>query len=294
MDERPYIGRFAPSPTGHLHFGSLIAAVASYCDAKANNGSWLVRIEDLDPPREVAGSADDILRTLEGFGLFWDDSVQYQRTRHQLYDIAIQTLSDLGKTFGCACSRKDLEQSGGLKFYPGTCRNGISGKRDARSIRFLVDSSDSVDLIWEDMVQGHKSSLKSSVGDFILRRADGYFAYHLAVVVDDADQGITNIVRGADLIDSTPNHLLLQQALNVSSPRYAHIPLAYNILENKLSKFTKASPIQISNAPQQIFDALKFLGQQKITIDSPTIMLSQAVNQWDISRVPRTSDTHWD
>ena len=294
MDEQPYIGRFAPSPTGHLHFGSLIAAVASYCDAKANNGTWLVRVEDLDPPREVAGSADDILRTLEGFGLLWDGSVQYQSTRHQLYDIAIQTLSDLGKTFGCACSRKDLEVSGGLKFYQGTCRNGISDKRDARSIRFLVDSSDSVDLIWEDMVQGHQSSLKSSVGDFILRRADGYFAYHLAVVVDDADQGITNIVRGADLIDSTPNHLLLHQALNFSSPIYAHIPLAYNILENKLSKFTKASPIQISNAPQQIFDALKFLGQQEIAIDSPTKMLSQAVNQWDVTRVPRTSDTHWD
>jgi glutamyl-Q tRNA(Asp) synthetase len=293
LDERPYIGRFAPSPTGHLHFGSLIAAVASFCDAKANNGTWLVRVEDLDPPREVAGSADDILRTLEGFGLFWDGSVQYQSTRYHLYDLAIQTLSDLGKTFGCACSRKDLEEAGGLKFYPGTCRNGISNNKEARSIRFLVPSSDCVDLVWEDMVQGHQSSLKSSVGDFILRRADGYFAYHLAVVIDDADQGITNIVRGADLIDSTPNHILLQQALNLSSPLYAHIPVAYNILENKLSKFTKASPIQIPNAPQQISDALKFLGQQNINIDSPTKMLSQAINQWDISRVPRASDTNW-
>ena len=293
MDGRPYIGRFAPSPTGHLHFGSLIAALASFCDAKSNNGTWLVRIEDLDPPREVEGSADDILRTLEGFGLVWDESVQYQSTRLHLYESALENLKYSGITFDCACSRKDLQYSGGVNFYPGTCRNGIANNKEARSIRFLVSNSKIEEVKWTDLVQGKQNTQKSSLGDFILRRSDGYFAYHLAVVTDDADQGITNIVRGADLMDSTPRHLLLQQALNLHSPLYAHIPLAYNIQENKLSKFTKASPIQISNAPKQIYDAIKFLGQAEIILDSPKNMLSQAINQWDISKVPGTSNTHW-
>lgn len=293
MDGRPYIGRFAPSPTGHLHFGSLIAAVASFCDAKSNHGTWLVRIENLDPPREVEGSADDILRTLEGFGLVWDNAVQYQSTRHHLYDSALQKLKDAGITFGCACSRKDLANDGGLDFYPGTCRNGISFPKEERSIRFLVSKSNIEDVMWNDLVQGYQIALKSSLGDFILRRSDGYFAYHLAVVTDDADQGVTNIVRGADLMNSTPRHLMLQEALNLAAPLYAHVPLAYNILEDKLSKFTKASPIQIQNAPNQIYDALKFLGQSEVDIDSPENMLSQAIAQWDMSKVPRYSSTHW-
>jgi len=293
LDGRPYIGRFAPSPSGHLHFGSLIAAVASFCDAKSNHGTWLVRIENLDPPREVEGSADDILRTLEGFGLVWDNSVQYQSKRHHLYDSALQKLKDAGMTFGCACSRKDLANAGGLNFYPGTCRNGISHHKEERSIRFQVSKSNIEGVKWNDLVQGNQNTLKSSLGDFILRRSDGYFAYHLAVVTDDADQGVTNIVRGADLMDSTPRHLLLQEALNLGSPLYAHIPLAYNILEDKLSKFTKASPIQIQNAPNQIYDALKFLGQSEVSIDSPENMLFQAIAQWDMSKVPRSSSTHW-
>lgn len=293
MDGRPYIGRFAPSPSGHLHFGSLIAAVASFCDAKSNHGTWLVRIENLDPPREVKGSADDILRTLEGFGLLWDNAVEYQSKRNHLYNSALQKLSDLGMTFGCACSRKDLAAVGGLDFYPGTCRNGISHYKEEKSIRFQVSKSIIENVTYDDLVQGTQNALKSSLGDFILRRADGYFAYHLAVVTDDAEQGITNIVRGADLMDSTLRHLLLQDALSFKSPLYAHIPLANNIMEDKLSKLTKASPIQIQNAPNQIYDALKFLGQSEVGIDSPENMLSQAIHQWDISKVPKSSDTYW-
>ena len=293
MDVRPYIGRFAPSPSGHLHFGSLIAAVASYCDAKSNQGTWLVRIENLDPPREVKGSADDILRTLEGFGLFWDNAVQYQSQRHHLYDSALQKLKASGMTFGCACSRKDLASVGGLDFYPGTCRNGIPHEKEGKSVRFQVSKSNIENIKWNDLVQGNQNVLKSSLGDFILRRSDGYYAYHLAVVVDDADQGVTNIVRGADLMDSSPRHLLLQEALNLGSPLYAHIPLAYNIMKDKLSKLTNASPIQIEDAPNQIQDALKFLGQLDVEIDLPEKMLSQAIDQWDVSKVPQSSRTHW-
>ncbi|MAU75771.1 MAG: tRNA glutamyl-Q(34) synthetase GluQRS [Crocinitomicaceae bacterium] len=293
MDVRPYIGRFAPSPSGHLHFGSLIAAVASYCDAKSNQGTWLVRIENLDPPREVKGSADDILRTLEGFGLFWDNAVQYQSQRHHLYDSALQKLKASGMTFGCACSRKDLASVGGLDFYPGTCRNGIPHEKEGKSVRFQVSKSNIENIKWNDLVQGNQNVLKSSLGDFILRRSDGYYAYHLAVVVDDADQGVTNIVRGADLMDSSPRHLLLQEALNLGSPLYAHIPLAYNIMKDKLSKLTNASPIQIEDAPNQIQDALKFLGQLDVEIDLPEKMLSQAIDQWDVSKIPKSSRTHW-
>lgn len=293
MDGRPYIGRFAPSPSGHLHFGSLIAAVASYCDAKSNQGTWLVRIENLDPPREVKGSADDILRTLEGFGLVWDNAVLYQSQRHHLYDSALQKLKATGMTFECACSRKDLASVGGLDFYPGTCRNGLPHEKEGKSVRFQVSKSNIENIKWNDLVQGNQNVLKSSLGDFILRRSDGYFAYHLAVVADDADQGVTNIVRGADLMDSTPRHLLLQEALNLGSPLYAHIPLAYNIMQDKLSKLTNASPIQIDDAPNQIQDALKFLGQSDVEIDFPEKMFSQAIHQWDISKVPQSSRTHW-
>ena len=293
MDGRPYIGRFAPSPSGHLHFGSLIAAVASYCDAKSNQGTWLVRIENLDPPREVKGSADDILRTLEGFGLVWDNAVLYQSQRHHLYDSALQKLKATGMTFECACTRKDLASVGGLDFYPGTCRNGLPHEKEGKSVRFQVSKSNIENIKWNDLVQGNQNVLKSSLGDFILRRSDGYFAYHLAVVADDADQGVTNIVRGADLMDSTPRHLLLQEALNLGSPLYAHIPLAYNIMQDKLSKLTNASPIQIDDAPNQIQDALKFLGQSDVEIDFPEKMFSQAIHQWDISKVPQSSRTHW-
>ena len=293
MDGRPYIGRFAPSPSGHLHFGSLVAAVASFCDAKSNQGTWLVRIENLDPPREVKGSADGILRTLEGFGLVWDSAVQYQSNRHHLYDSALQKLKADGMTFGCACSRKDLASVGGLDFYPGTCRNGIPHEKEERSVRFQVSKCNVENVKWNDLVQGNQHVLKSSLGDFILRRSDGYFAYHLAVVIDDADQGVTNIVRGADLMDSTPRHLLLQEALNLSPPLYAHIPLVYKTMKDKLSKLTKASPIQIKDAPHQISDALKFLGQSDVGIDLPENMLSQAIHQWDMSKVPNSSRTHW-
>ncbi|MFO7190526.1 MAG: tRNA glutamyl-Q(34) synthetase GluQRS, partial [Pseudomonadota bacterium] len=198
-----YRGRFAPSPTGPLHFGSLVAAVASFVDARAQGGSWLVRMEDLDPPRVVPGAADDILRTLEAFGLHWDETVVYQSARHAAYEAALQRLEARGAIFPCACTRKEIADSAlgpdGTPIYPGTCRNGLPPGKTGRAIRVRVD--DAV-IRFVDRLQGEVvQELARSVGDFVVRRADGVYAYQLAVVVDDAWQGVTDVVRGADLLD---------------------------------------------------------------------------------------------
>jgi glutamyl-Q tRNA(Asp) synthetase len=276
-----YIGRFAPSPSGRLHFGSLVAAVASYCDAHSNKGKWLVRIDDLDPPREVDGAADDILRTLDAYSLKWDDSIIYQSLRHELYASAIERLREDGLCFGCACSRSDLEAINGLKFYPGTCRTQLPPGRTERSVRFIAPPQE---FTWQDTVQGTQTSPANSVSDFIVRRADGHYAYHLAAVVDDADSSITHIVRGLDLLTSTHSHILLQSALHLQHPQYAHVPLVINTHGLKLSKLTNAAPIEISDAPEQLSKALSFLGLT-ITLDTPERMLAAAVSQWDIRSI---------
>jgi glutamyl-Q tRNA(Asp) synthetase len=231
-----YRGRFAPSPTGPLHFGSLVAALGSYLDAKAHSGEWLVRIEDIDAPRTVPGAADDILRTLERFGLEWDGPVLYQSSRLEAYQAALEDLRRRDLVFPCGCSRKDVGDR-----YPGTCRDGIRGRVDMASWRFRVP--DEI-VSFEDRRLGPQhQNVYDYVGDFVLKRADGLFAYQLAVVVDDAYQGITDIVRGEDLLDSTARQLLLQRALGLTQPHYTHLPVVLNEAGQKLSKQTGATAL---------------------------------------------------
>jgi glutamyl-Q tRNA(Asp) synthetase len=215
-----YRGRFAPSPTGPLHFGSLVAAVGSFLQARAQRGEWLVRVEDLDPPREVKGAADDILRTLERLGLQWDGVAMYQSARTAAYDHAINELRRANALYACACSRREIADSSlpGIEgpVYPGTCRRGLPGARDGRALRVRTDGAR---VAFEDRWQGRlENSLEPEFGDFVVRRADGLTAYQLAVVVDDAAQGITEVVRGADLLYSTPRQLHLQTLLALPAP----------------------------------------------------------------------------
>ena len=275
-----YAGRFAPSPTGPLHFGSLVAALASWLDARAAGGSWLVRIEDLDSPREHPGAAGQILRALESLGLEWDVPVVYQSKRRPLYRDALEKLA--GKTYACGCSRKEVADSAlGMNsagVYPGTCRNGLPAGKTPRALRMRTTPEP---IRFADRVQGDiEQSVERDVGDFIVCRTDGQFAYQLAVVVDDAEQGITDVVRGADLLDSTARQIYLQRVLGYSTPRYLHVPVAANAAGEKLSKQTGAPPIELTNAKDQLRRALAFLGQP----EAPN--LREAVRNWDPGRIP--------
>lgn len=291
----PYRGRFAPSPTGPLHFGSLVAAVGSHADARAARGVWLVRMEDLDPPREVAGAADAILRTLEAFGMEWDEPVLYQSTRADAYRDALKRLAAADLTYPCGCTRKEIADSA-LRFetapvregvYPGTCRNGLPPGRTARSVRLRVD--DAV-IEFDDAVQGRmRQHLGREVGDFVLLRADGHVAYQLAVVVDDADQGITDIVRGADLLDSTARQILLQRRLGASSPRYCHLPVVTDDSGNKLSKQTRAAPVDPAHPTAALAQALAFLGHaapDEAVRAGTRELWKWAIAHWDRARIP--------
>jgi glutamyl-Q tRNA(Asp) synthetase len=256
-------GRFAPSPTGPLHFGSLVAALGSCLDARSRGGQWRVRLEDLDPPREQPGAADDILLTLEAYGFEWDGDVVRQSTRTQAYALALERLREVGALFACACSRREIADSGlaaeGEPIYPGTCRNGVPAGRIARAMRVRARSEV---IMFEDLIQGSvQQSVDREVGDFVLKRADGLFSYQLAVVVDDAEQGITDVVRGADLLASTPRQILLQRLLGLPTPRYAHLPTAVNALGEKLSKQTHAPALDRQRTAQTLVAALTFLGQ---------------------------------
>jgi len=287
-----YRGRFAPSPTGPLHFGSLVAAVASFVDARAQGGSWLVRMEDLDPPRVVPGAADDILRTLEAFGLHWDETVVYQSARHAAYEAALQRLEARGAIFPCACTRKEIADSAlgpdGTPIYPGTCRNGLPPGKTGRAIRVLVD--DAV-IRFVDRLQGEVvQELARSVGDFVVRRADGVYAYQLAVVVDDAWQGVTDVVRGADLLDSTPRQIHLQRLLDLPTPRYLHVPVATNARGEKLSKQTLAAPVDAKRPGCGLTAALDFLGHpvpDALRGAPPADILDWAVAHWNPAALPR-------
>ena len=293
MPSTHYRGRFAPSPTGPLHFGSLVAAVGSYLDAKHRNGTWLVRMEDLDVPRCLPGAADNLLHMLEVFGLHWDEPVIYQSQRIAAYEEALQQLHTLGAIYPCACPRKEIADSAlhGIdgQIYPGTCRNGVPAGREGRAWRvrtdllavrpepvegqggfdkaFSPEHSRRVSLNglleFDDALQGHIAQhLESEIGDFVVKRADGLFAYQLAVVVDDAFQGITHVVRGADLLYSTPRQIYLQRLLGLPTPAYLHLPVAVNAQGEKLSKQTLAQPVEKHNAAATLFDALLFLRQQ--------------------------------
>jgi glutamyl-Q tRNA(Asp) synthetase len=289
----PYRGRFAPSPTGPLHFGSLVAAVGSWADARAHGGEWLVRMEDLDPPREVPGAADGILRTLAALGLEPDGPVMRQSARGDAYRAALDRLRDDGRLFACGCTRREIADSGlagvdGGLVDPGTCRHGPPPGRAARALRVRVDDAA---IAFDDAIQGEvREDLARDVGDFILLRADGHYAYQLAVVVDDAAQGITDVVRGADLIDSTPRQIFLQRLLGLPTPRYLHLPVAANAAGEKLSKQTGAPAIDPAHPTRALVAALRFLGQpppdELERADARTVLDWAAAN-WDRARVPR-------
>jgi len=266
MDERaaargvPYVGRFAPSPTGLLHAGSLVAALASWLDARAHGGHWRVRIEDLDTPRNVAGAAEAIIAQLERLGLRSDGAIVRQSQRTALYEAALQRLQAQGRAYRCACSRRDLAlaiaaptsaaDARGEAIYPGTCRSGLHGKAP-RSVRLLVEGvegSGEGRIDWCDRRLGaQQQDVARAVGDFVLKRADGVFAYQLAVVVDDGEQGVTDVVRGEDLADSTARQIVLQRLLGLPTPRYLHTPLVLTAGGTKLSKQTGAAPLALDD-----------------------------------------------
>ncbi|GGO88569.1 glutamyl-Q tRNA(Asp) synthetase [Marinobacterium nitratireducens] len=282
-----YIGRFAPSPTGPLHFGSLLAALASYADARANQGLWLVRIEDLDPPREQPGASQQILATLESFGFEWDGEVRFQSRRLAAYRNALQRLLDNRQAYYCSCSRKRLQQRTGGSRYDGYCLVNPPDNADDCAIRAHCEAGE---IVFDDSIQGpRRYRLSDSSGDFVIRRRDGFFAYQLAVVVDDADQGITHIVRGSDLLDETPRQIQLQRYLGLPRPRYSHIPVAAAPDGQKLSKQTRAAPLDDSRPQPALMLALDFLGQQPdaaLRDSTPGELLQWAVDHWQPHRVP--------
>ena len=286
-----YRGRFAPSPTGDLHFGSLVTAVASYLDARSVGGQWLVRIENLDPPREVPGSADNILRTLEAFGFRWDGAVLYQSDRAHFYQEVINNLIGARLAYPCACSRRELAGSAkpGIDgpVYPGNCRKGLPPDREGRAVRLLTDDDE---ISFEDRIQGQCGQrLESEIGDFVILRADGYFAYQLAVVVDDQEQAISDVVRGCDLLHSTARQIHLQRTLAYSRPRYAHIPLALDAQGRKLSKQDAAHPVDGRNPLPALRMALEFLNQSQAPAEADTLdgIWSWALRHWNMALVPR-------
>ena len=290
--KKSYRGRFAPSPTGPLHFGSLVAAVGSYLDARKRGGKWFVRMEDLDPPREAPGAAGAILRTLEAYGFEWDGEVVFQSRRSAAYDAALARLEREKAVFRCACTRREISDSAlslaGEPIYPGTCRGGLALGREARAVRVRVDNGV---IAFDDALQGRiEQNLAREVGDFVVRRADGLFAYQLAVVVDDFEQGITDVVRGADLLASTPRQVLLQRLLGYPRPRYMHLPVAVNRNGEKLSKQTLAAPLMIEDAPAQLVRALRFLGQAPpadLAGADVTEVWSWARTSWRSDTIPR-------
>lgn len=283
---KPYIGRFAPSPSGPLHFGSLIAALGSYLQAKSQQGRWLLRIEDLDPPREVPGAADDILYTLDAFGLHWDGPLVYQSQRLLNYQEVLEHWSSLGLTYYCHCTRKMIADSGG--FYQGHCRDlNLSSEQAATR---LVMSNPVYEFY--DQLQGIvKIPRALAKEDFIVRRRDGFYAYNLAVVLDDAQAGISEVVRGADLLEPTGRQISLYQKLNAPIPNWLHLPLA-TFAGNKLSKQNHAPALDISQAGTQLCQALVFLGQAppaQLEQESVTTILDWASAHWQLSRVPSTT-----
>jgi glutamyl-Q tRNA(Asp) synthetase len=291
-----YVGRFAPSPTGPLHAGSLVAALASWLDARAHGGQWLVRIEDVDTPRCVPGADHVILQQLAACGLHPDEPPVYQSQRGHLYQAALDTLIAKGLAYPCACTRQDIamalsasgqtRQRHGELVYPGTCRHGLKG-RPARAWRFLTETPEGLDaqVHWSDRLLGDQSqNVSREVGDFILKRADGLWAYQLAVVVDDAAQGITHVVRGEDLADNTARQILLQQALGHLPPAYMHTPLVLAADGNKLSKQNGAQALDVSSPITLLESAGHTLGLQLASpFTSTTGWLTAATRLWSSS-----------
>ena len=287
-----YVGRFAPSPTGPLHAGSLVAALASWLDARAHGGRWLVRIEDIDTPRCVPGSDRLILDQLAACGLVPDEPPVWQSARGALYQAALDRLVTVGWAYPCGCTRSDIERAlaargtpkprGGELVYPGTCRDGLHG-REARATRMRTSfgpCADEAEIGWHDRRLGEQHQrLCEAVGDFVLKRADGLWAYQLAVVVDDAAQGVADVVRGEDLADNTPRQLLLQRALGLPTPRYLHTPLVLGANGEKLSKQNGAAPLDLHDPLAALRDAARVLGLQAEAGDLPGF-LAAATAAW--------------
>jgi glutamyl-Q tRNA(Asp) synthetase len=276
-----YRGRFAPSPTGPLHAGSLVAALASWLDARAHGGAWLIRIEDLDPPREVTGATQDILRTLAEFGMESDEPVACQSARTALYEATFGRLRERGCVYGCACTRSEVEgaaAAAGLApgIYPGTCRQGTGG-RDIRAWRYRAEG---VTAFIDRAVGLQSQDLAEAVGDFVVRRADGLWAYQLAVVVDDDDQRVTDVVRGADLLDNTPRQIALQRPLGLRTPRYLHVPVVVNERGEKLSKQTGARPLDRTDTTGELERAARHLALPPIGAASVAAFQRAAVAAW--------------
>lgn len=283
-----YIGRFAPSPSGPLHFGSLVAALGSYLQAKKHQGKWLLRIEDIDPPREVPGSADSILTTLEAFGLEWDGDVLYQSKRESDYQAQITQWLDSGQAYYCQCTRKQIKAAGG--YYPGTCRAlGLSGEHTAVRLH-----TDAVITEFQDKLHGTLTIPRPlAEEDFIIKRRDGLYAYNLAVVLDDIHQGVTEVVRGADLIEPTGRQIALYQLLGEHQVSYVHLPLALNSEGNKLSKQNHASAVDNHTPKPALLAALNFLGlhfHPEWQLESLDTILEQAVDDWSLELVPRQTE----
>lgn len=293
----PYCGRYAPSPTGPLHFGSLVAAVASYCDARAAGGLWLVRIEDVDVPRSQHGAEAAILATLERYGFAWDGEVVRQSARTTLYAAALDRLCANADVYDCTCSRRELETAaigpGGERVYPGTCRDGMPADRRDRPHRAARLRVEDTRVEFRDRLQGAQGQdLARDVGDFVVRRADGLYAYQLAVVVDDALQNVTHVVRGADLLASTPRQIFLSRRLGYPPLSYLHVPVAIHATGEKLSKQTGAPPLPQDCVPV-LLAAWRFLGQRSPegseTPDSIGEFWSWAIAQWNPAQLPPTA-----
>lgn len=293
MSSDNYRGRFAPSPTGPVHYGTLIAAVGSYLQAKKNHGEWFIRIDDIDTCRVVDGADDDILRTLEHFGFEWNGNIIYQTQQIESYQQALEQLKSQSLAFPCLCSRKQLAKTDS-SIYPGTCRHRSLPEKKEHALRVL---SQDINIEFNDIVMGQQlQNIKQQCGDFIIKRRDGLFAYQLAIVVDDAAQNITEVVRGADLLGSTHRQIYLQQLLNYSTPGYCHLPLAVDNLGNKISKSGNAAKVDIKNKENLIINALNFLGQRP----PDDLIKSQlndiwlwAIKHWNIADVPKGNNTQY-
>ncbi len=289
----PIIGRFAPSPTGPLHFGTLLAALGSYLMTRCCDGRWLLRIEDLDPPRVISGAADAMITLLEQLGFEWDGEIVYQSHRYDRYRQILEQLGEDGQVFACSCTRRDILASAPQvgeegPVYPGTCRSGARGKRLERAIRLRVPDEN---ICYRDGIFGPQSqNLQKDVGDFVLHRVDGLFAYQLAVVVDDIDAGVTQVVRGADLLSSTPRQIYLYRSLNVAPPDYFHLPLAFGDNGKKLSKRNGSiGLVDVKNGSQMLWQALEFLGQspaEELFYASPSELLDWGRHNFQIATIP--------
>ena len=296
MNPSAYIGRFAPSPTGPLHFGSLVCALASFVDARHHQGKWLVRIEDIDPPREIPGATTIILKQLESHGLHWDGELLYQSQRSEAYKAALAQLNRDGLSYRCDCNRQRVSELGGI--YDGHCRQRQVGSESAIRLELSKDGANSI-TAFDDLIMGHyRQNLCREVGDFVIRRRDQLFSYQLAVTVDDQFQNISHIIRGADLLDSTPRQLYLQRCLGASSEQitamhYGHLPLAINSGGQKLSKQNHAPALAPGEESNNLWLALQWLQQAppaELRNENSTTILNWAIANWSIDQIPSSAE----